>query len=253
MATLRKPSRYSRWKAASISRIRVFAGMATLHFWERFQRVYHKSTCRCTTSQLTRTAEKHHSCPLAIQFRAGSTLEMKRIAFFTYGVACHLLFLAVYLYFVGFVGNWLISRSIDTGPSGPVASDLAIDLALLLIFGLQHSVMARPAFKEVWTKLVPQPIERSTYVLVSCLALMLLMWQWRPIGLVIWNVQHPAGWGLLTGMFVAGSLGVPIVSLMINHFDLFGTRQVWLHLQGRPYTSLPFATPLAYSVVRHPL
>jgi protein-S-isoprenylcysteine O-methyltransferase Ste14 len=178
---------------------------------------------------------------------------MVRAAFFAYGVACHLLFLAVYAWFAGFVGNFLVPHSIDSGPNVPLASAVAIDLGLLFLFGLQHSVMARPAFKRIWTRFIPEPIERSTYVLASCLVLMLLIWQWRPINVVVWNVQQPAAWGLLTGMFAAGWLGVPLVSLMINHFDLFGTRQVWLYSQGRPYTSLPFATPLAYHWVRHPL
>ena len=178
---------------------------------------------------------------------------MLRTAFFAYGVVCHLLFLAVYAYFAGFVANFGVPQSIDSGPSASLTTAIAINLLLLLIFALQHSVMARPAFKQFWTRLVPQPIERSTYVLASCLVLMLLMWQWRPINIVIWNIQNPALWGLMVGMFAAGWLGVPLVSLMINHFDLFGTRQVWLHWQGQPYSPLPFTTPLAYSLVRHPL
>jgi len=178
---------------------------------------------------------------------------MKRAVFFAYGAFCHLLFLAIYAYFAGFVGNYFVPRSIDSGAGGPLAWAAGIDLALLLLFALQHSVMARPAFKSVWTKLVPQPIERSTYVLASCIVLAVVIWQWRPINVVIWDVQDPVGWGLLTGMFVAGVLGVPLVSLMINHFDLFGTRQVWLYLRGEPYTPLPFSTPLAYGLVRHPL
>jgi len=178
---------------------------------------------------------------------------MQRTAFFAYGVVCHALFLAIYVYFAGFVANFGVPRSIDSGPSSTLGSAIAINLLLLLIFTLQHSIMARPAFKQLWTRLVPQLIERSTYVLASCVVLGLLMWQWRPINVVIWNVQNPALWGLMAGAFAAGWLAVPIVSLMINHFDLFGTRQVWLHWQGQPYSPLPFTTPLAYSLVRHPL
>lgn len=178
---------------------------------------------------------------------------MKRIAFFVYGVLSYLLFLAIYVYFAGFVGNYLVPKSIDSGTSGPLAVALLVDLGLVALFGLQHSVMARPAFKRIWTQLVPQPIERSTYVLASNLVLILLIWLWQPIPIVIWNVTHPIGSGLLTGLFAAGWLAVPLVTLMIHHFDLFGTRQVWLHLQGKPYTSLPFKTPLAYRLVRHPL
>jgi Putative protein-S-isoprenylcysteine methyltransferase len=178
---------------------------------------------------------------------------MKRIAFFVYGVFCYLLFLAVYAYFAGFVGGFLVPKSIDSGAAGSAAWAVTVDLGLMALFAVQHSVMARPEFKQVWTRLIPQPIERSTYVLLSCLVLMLLMWQWQPIPIVVWSVQHPVGSGLLTGIFVAGWFAVPLVTLMIHHFDLFGTRQVWLHLQGQPYKSLPFKTPLAYRWVRHPL
>lgn len=179
---------------------------------------------------------------------------MKRIAFFLYGVGCHLLFFVVFAWLAAFIGNVLVPHTID-GPASTqsLPAAIAIDLALLVAFAVQHSVMARPAFKRVWTRLIPEPIERSTYVLVSCLVTALLIWQWRPIPVVIWQVQHPVAWWLCMALFAAGWLGVPAVSLMINHFDLFGTRQVWLHLRGQAYTSLPFRTPLAYAVVRHPL
>jgi protein-S-isoprenylcysteine O-methyltransferase Ste14 len=123
----------------------------------------------------------------------------------------------------------------------------------MAVFGLQHSVMARPWFKRAWTRIVPEPIERSTYVLVSCAVLGLLMWQWRSLDSVVWNVENPIGRGVVWALFAAGWLTVPLVSLMINHFDLFGTRQVWLYLLGRPYSSLPFRTPLLYNRIRHPL
>ena len=113
--------------------------------------------------------------------------------------------------------------------------------------------MARPAFKARWTRLVPEPIERSTYVLASCLVLIVLMWLWRPLGVVIWNVSNPIGWWLAIALFAVGWLLVPLISLAINHFDLFGVRQVWLHLRGQPYTPLAFRTPLPYNLVRHPL
>jgi protein-S-isoprenylcysteine O-methyltransferase Ste14 len=178
---------------------------------------------------------------------------MQRSLYLAYGVACYLMFLAVYLYFAGFVANWFVPKSIDSGVSGSLAIAVVADVALLLLFGLQHSVMARPAFKRVWTRLVPTPIERSTYMLFSNLALIALMALWQPIDVVIWNVQQPVAWWLLTALFAAGVLLVVVVSLMINHFDLFGLRQVWLHWQGKPYTPLPFRTPLAYACVRHPL
>jgi methanethiol S-methyltransferase len=179
--------------------------------------------------------------------------SMKRWIFFAYGVACHLLFLVVYAWFCGFTGNLLVPKSIDTPTETAFGPALAINLALLLAFGLSHSIMARPAFKRVWTKLVPKPIERSTYVLVSCIMLGLLMWQWRSMGGVVWDIQNPIGRGVLWTLFAAGWLMVPAVSLMINHFDLFGTRQVWLYLKGREYESLPFRTPMLYARVRHPL
>ena len=178
---------------------------------------------------------------------------MQRSIYLAYGVVCYLMFLAVYLYFAGFVANWFVPKSIDSGVTGSIAMAVVVDVALLLLFGLQHSIMARPAFKRVWTRLIPAPIERSTYLLFSNLALIALMWLWQPIDSVIWNVQQPVAWWLLTALFAAGVLLVPLVSLMINHFDLFGLRQVWLDWQGKPYTPLPFHTPLAYSWVRHPL
>jgi protein-S-isoprenylcysteine O-methyltransferase Ste14 len=179
---------------------------------------------------------------------------MKRILFFAYGVFCHLLFLATYGCLAAFVGNLLLPLTIDApATGGSIAAAVAIDLLLLAAFAVQHSVMARPAFKRLWTRFIPTPIERSTYVLISCLVTLLLIWQWRPIPLVIWNVENAIGWWIGMALFAAGWLSVPVVSLMINHFDLFGTRQVWLYLQGKEYTPLPFRTPLAYSWVRHPL
>jgi protein-S-isoprenylcysteine O-methyltransferase Ste14 len=163
------------------------------------------------------------------------------------------MFLVVYALFAAFVGNFLLPRTIDVGPTSSLWLAGIINVALIAGFGLQHSVMARPAFKRVWTRLIPQPIERSTYVQVSNLAVLGLMCLWQPMPLVIWNVQIPKLWWLLTALFVAGWLLVPMVSLMINHFDLFGVRQVWLHLLGKDNEPLPFQTPLAYAVVRHPL
>ena len=177
---------------------------------------------------------------------------MRRWSFFVYGVFCHLLFFATFAYMAGFVGNLLVPKAIDSAPADPLGA-VAIDLTLISLFGLQHSIMARPWFKRIWTRLVPEPIERSTYCLFSSAVLFLLMWQWRGQGAIIWNVEHPVGRGLLWGLFAVGWLLVPAVSLMINHFDLFGTRQVWLYLRGRPYTSLPFRTPLLYNRIRHPL
>lgn len=130
---------------------------------------------------------------------------------------------------------------------------LAASLGLVLLFGLQHSVMARPRFKRWWTRIVPQPVERSTYVLLSCVVTFLLVWLWQGIDVVIWDVQKPLGRNLLWGLFAVGWLLVPAVSLMIDHFDLFGTRQVWFYLRGREYVSSEFRVPGLYKWVRHPL
>ena len=177
---------------------------------------------------------------------------MKRWSFFVYGVFSYLLFLVTFVYMAGFVGNFLVPKSIDSAPEDSWYA-AAVDVFLIGLFGLQHSIMARPWFKEFWTKLIPPPIERSTYVLISSLICFLLMWQWRGLDAVIWDVQHPIGRGLLWGLFAIGWLLVPLVSLMINHFDLFGTRQVWLFLRGLPYSQLTFRTPLLYNYMRHPL
>jgi protein-S-isoprenylcysteine O-methyltransferase Ste14 len=179
---------------------------------------------------------------------------MARLLFFVYGVVCHLLFLALYAWLAAFfAGLPLLPRTID----GPVETSLgwalAINAGLVLAFALQHSVMARPGFKRLWMRIVPQPIERSTYVLLSCVVLAGLMIFWQPMGIVVWDLPAgPARWAAWT-LFAAGWLLVPLVTLMINHFDLFGTRQVWLHFRGQEYTPLPFRTPMLYARMRHPL
>ena len=177
---------------------------------------------------------------------------MKRWSYFIYGVGNYLMFLATYAYMAGFVGNFLVPKSIDSQPVNSPGGAI-VNVLLIALFGLQHSVMARPWFKQSWTKIVPQPIERSTYVLFSNAVLIFLMWQWRGLDTAVWNVTQPIARGLLWGLFAVGWLLVPVASLMISHFDLFGTRQVWLYLRGRPCTALPFRTPWLYSVVRHPL
>jgi protein-S-isoprenylcysteine O-methyltransferase Ste14 len=163
------------------------------------------------------------------------------------------MFLVVYAYMAGFVGNLVVPKSIDSPAGGPHGTAIAIDLSLLALFAVQHSVMARPAFKRVWTRIVPQPIERSTYVLISNLLVILLMWQWRGIDTIVWDPQQPVVRVAFWGLFAVGWLLVPLVSLMIDHFDLFGTRQVWLHATGREYKALSFRVPLLYKYVRHPL
>jgi len=178
---------------------------------------------------------------------------MKRWMFFLYGVVGHVLFLATFAYLAGFVGNFIVPKTLDSGGGGPVGAAIAIDLLLVLLFAAQHSIMARPGFKRIWTRFVPVPIERATYVYFSCAVTILLMWQWRGIDAVIWEVQQPAMRWALWGLFAAGWLLVPLASLMIDHFDLFGTRQVWLNFRNRAYEALPFRTPWMYKFVRHPL
>ncbi|HKA31413.1 MAG TPA: isoprenylcysteine carboxylmethyltransferase family protein [Candidatus Binatia bacterium] len=178
---------------------------------------------------------------------------MRRMPAFVYGVVSYAIFFGTFLYAAGFVGNLVVPKSLDSAPVGPLGTSLLINLGLLALFAVQHSVMARPAFKQVWTRIVPEPIERSTYVLASSLALILLFWQWRPLGGVVWDVQDPVGRALLLSGFAFGWLLVLVTTFLINHFDLFGLRQVWLHLRGRRYRPLPFKTPGPYRIVRHPL
>ena len=176
-----------------------------------------------------------------------------RITAFVYGVVCYLAFFGTFLYAVGFMGNFGVPKTIDSGPQMPFLQALLINSLLLGVFAVQHSVMARPWFKKAWTRLVPETVERSTYFLFSSLALLLLFWLWQPMGGVVWDVASPTVRALLQALCAAGFLTVLVSTFLINHFDLFGLRQVWLHLRGRPYTHLPFGTPGPYRFVRHPL
>ena len=178
---------------------------------------------------------------------------VSRITAFLYGVVCYLAFLATFLYAIGFIGNFGVPKSIDSGPHRPFTYALAVNAALLGLFAVQHSVMARQWFKRAWTRIVPAPVERSTYVLFSSLALLLLFWKWEPMGRVIWNVKSDTGQLLLFTLYAIGWLIVLVATFLINHFDLFGLRQVWVHLRGIPYTPLRFRTPFLYRLVRHPL
>jgi methanethiol S-methyltransferase len=178
---------------------------------------------------------------------------VKRWLYFTYGIVCYFLFLGTFAYMAGFVGNFLVPKSIDTPSALPLAEAVMIDLVLVGLFAVQHSVMARPAFKAWWTRVVPQPIERSTYVLFSCVVVIVMMWLWQGINTNLWNVQSAFMRNVLWVLFVVGWLSIPVVSLAINHFDLFGLRQVWFSLKGENYHSLDFRVPLFYKVVRHPL
>ena len=178
---------------------------------------------------------------------------LQRIAFFSYGSFSYLIFFGTFLYAIGFIGNFGVPRTLDGAATRPFWIAFLIDAALLTLFAVQHSVMARKWFKEWWTRIVPKPLERSTYVLFSSLALILLFWQWQPLGGVVWSIQHPAGRTILHLLFAFGWTLVLVSTFLINHFDLFGLRQVWLYLRGRPYTALQFGTPGPYRLVRHPL
>lgn len=172
---------------------------------------------------------------------------------FVYGVTSYVVFLASFLYAVGFVGNLIVPKAIDTGPAGPVGQALLVDVALLGLFALQHSVMSRPGFKRWWVTIVPASVERSTYVLLSSLLLFLLFWQWQPILGAVWRVEHPLGVLALEALFWSGWAIALYATFAIDHFDLFGLRQVWLRLRGVAYTPVPFRRPWLYGVVRHPL
>jgi methanethiol S-methyltransferase len=178
---------------------------------------------------------------------------MGRILAFVYGVVAYVIFLATFLYAIGFVGNLFVPKSMDSGATGSFPVAVAIDALLLAVFAIQHSVMARPAFKQWSRRLMPQPVERSTYVLLASLALLLLFWQWQPLGGVIWQVDDEAARVALSMIFWAGWLTVLATTFLIDHFDLFGLRQVYLYVRGRDYRPTPFRTPGPYNVVRHPL
>lgn len=179
---------------------------------------------------------------------------MKRFAIFLYGVGSYAVFFATFLYAIAFVGNFpLVPRTIDGVPEMAFGNALVINMLLLAVFAIQHSVMARPAFKAWWTRIIPQAAERSTYVLLSSLALIALFYFWQPMGGVIWQVENRSGQLPLLAGFGFGWALVLYSTFLINHFDLFGLRQVWLQLLGKPYTALPFKTPAAYKLVRHPL
>jgi protein-S-isoprenylcysteine O-methyltransferase Ste14 len=178
---------------------------------------------------------------------------MKRYLTVGYGAVCYVVFLAAFLYSIGFVGNLGVPHTVDGGIEASLLEALLVNTLLLGLFAVQHSVMARPAFKRLWTRVIPTAIERSTYVLLSSLALILLFWQWRATPTIVWNVTWAPGRMLLWVMFAAGWTIVLLSTFMISHFDLFGLRQVYLSWQRKPYSELVFRTSMFYRVVRHPI
>ncbi|BCQ08686.1 membrane protein [Mycobacterium heckeshornense] len=179
--------------------------------------------------------------------------KINRTLAISYGVVSYLIFTLSFLYAIGFVGDIVVPRTVDHAITAPVGQAVVVNSLLLGLFAVQHSVMARPAFKRWWTRFVPQPVERSTYVLFASLVLLLLYWQWRSMPAQIWDVRSPAARVAVWAVFWIGWLIVFASTFMVSHFDLFGLRQVYLAWRGEPYTDIGFRSPLLYRVVRHPL
>jgi methanethiol S-methyltransferase len=197
---------------------------------------------------MSKTLTKQHiSTSSTVSVSAGGVLTM------AYGAFSYAVFLVAFLYAIGFVGNLIVPKSIDSGTATPLQEALLVNVLLLGAFAIQHSVMARRGFKKWWTKIIPKPIERSTFVLIASLVLLLLFWQWRPIPMRIWVVENSVGQIFLQALYFLGWLIVFLGTFMINHFDLFGLRQVYLNLRNREYTELGFRTPGFYKFVRHPI
>lgn len=178
---------------------------------------------------------------------------LRRTVVFVYGVVSYAIFFATFCYAAGFVGDFLVPKSIDSPATAPFWTALAINAGLLGLFAVQHSVMARPAFKRLWTRIIPEAAERSTYTLASSLALLLLFAFWQPMGGTVWDMRGTVAQAVMHTGFAFGWLLVLVTTFLINHFDLFGLRQVWKYLRNQPYTALKFVTPGPYKLVRHPL
>lgn len=178
---------------------------------------------------------------------------MGRFMAIVYGVVCYAVFFLTFLYLIGFVGNVVVPKSIDVGSPTVVGLAVVLNLGLIALFGVQHSIMARPGFKRWWTRWIPQPVERSTFVLVASLLLLLLFWQWRPLTGVVWHASSDWAQALLWMVFATGFLLVLLSTFVIDHFDLFGLRQVWLNFRQQSYSHPGFKVTYFYKFVRHPL
>lgn len=176
-----------------------------------------------------------------------------RYLFFLYGIICYMIFFGTFLYAMGFVGNFIVPKSMDTGADTPFTEAILINLVLLGIFAVQHSLMARKSFKKVWTKIIPPVLERNTYVLFSSLALLLLFWQWRPMGSIIWDVSGTSLGTVLTAISLLGWLIVLISTFLLDHFELLGLKQAYANLTGKTLPLSQFKIPGFYKHVRHPI
>ena len=178
---------------------------------------------------------------------------MRRAIYLVYGILCYLMFFGVFLYSIGFIGDMIVPKSLGSNATMGAGVAVAVNLALLSLFAVQHSLMARPFFKRWWTTIVPEPIERSTYVLFSNIAMILIFAFWQPITGNAWEITNEVGRMGMLGLYFAGWATVFVSTCLLNHFELFGLRQVWLYFTKKPYTSLPFNEPGFYKYVRHPL
>ena len=175
---------------------------------------------------------------------------MKKIMFLWYGIISYLAFVGTMLYAIGFVGDLVVPKTIDGAPQTSLLAAVLINASLLLLFALQHSIMARPAFKQWWTLIIPKELERSSFVLLSSLFLMLVMWQWQPVGGIVWSVSNKIAIDLLHILYLAGWGIVLISTFLVNHFDMFGLRQVWMYWIGKHYSEKPYSIPGLFQMVR---